>query len=285
MPASQLITTPAHAPVAQRPGMVAGPAIEMRQVRKEYASASGKTVQALAAIDLDIAAGSFVAIVGRSGCGKSTLLRMSAGLETPSGGSLSVNGAAGVKSVRYVFQNYGESLLPWLNVSRNVGFGLRHAFCPAGAASTGVQDSPSGSIERLLEEVGLSGTAALYPSELSGGMQQRLAIARALASGPEILLLDEPFSAIDALSRASMQDLLLRIWQERRITIVFVTHDIDEALYLADRVIVMKEGGKGIARDVIVPIQRPRDQVGTREDLEFLRLRREILRLVLGGKQ
>lgn len=140
-------------------------------------------------------------------------------------------------------------------------------------------------IESYLSEVGLPGTQALYPSELSGGMQQRLAIARALASGPEILLLDEPFSAIDALSRSNMQDLLLRIWQEREITIVFVTHDIDEALYLADRIIVMEEGGKGIARDIDVSLPRPREQVSTRELPEFLRLRRETLQLVLAGSQ
>ncbi len=269
---------------AQRPQKPAARrVIELRQVSKAYGSASGRCVQALQPLDLDIDAGSFVAIVGRSGCGKSTLLRMAAGLETPSSGTLSINGSDGVKSVRYVFQSYGESLLPWLSVAKNIDFGLRHAFTPASSQRTGNSRDRASQIDRLLDEVGLPGTAALYPSELSGGMQQRLAIARALASGPEILLLDEPFSAIDALSRASMQDLMLRIWQERRITIVFVTHDIDEALYLADRVVVMGEGGIGIARDLAVPIPRPRDQVATRETPEFLRLRREILELVLGG--
>ncbi len=259
--------------------------IEMRQVSKQFISASGRIVDALSPIDLDVEAGSFVAIVGRSGCGKSTLLRMAAGLENPSSGRLSVNGQGGFKSVRYVFQSYGQSLLPWLSVGRNIEFGLRHSYNPQQTQKHREKRGSADPVERLLAEVGLSGTAALYPSELSGGMQQRLAIARALASAPQILLLDEPFSAIDALSRASMQDLLLRIWQERRITIVFVTHDIEEALYLADRVIVMREGGRGIARDISVPIDRPRDQVATREASDFLRLRRDILQLVLGGRQ
>jgi NitT/TauT family transport system ATP-binding protein len=264
---------------------LAEPIIQAGALSKEYVSASGRSVLALEPVDLSIETGSFVALVGRSGCGKSTLLRLVAGLEKPTSGHLRLNGGAGVKSVRYVFQSYGESLLPWLSVGKNVEFGMRHDFRSQGKASDAAAATKSELVEGYLAEVGLSGTAALYPSELSGGMQQRLAIARALASGPEILLLDEPFSAIDALSRANMQDLLLRIWQERRITIVFVTHDIDEALYLADRVIVMREGGKGVHRDVSVPIARPRHQVATRESATFLRLRREILQLVLGDTQ
>lgn len=269
------------------PQLHAGPAIRIERLGKEYSSSSGKMVRALEPVDLDIQRGSFVAIVGRSGCGKSTLLRMLAGLENPSSGRLHWEHDAGVESVRYVFQSYGESLLPWLSVGGNVEFGLRHAF-RASASGNNAQKRPAdltALIASYLSEVGLPGTATLYPSELSGGMQQRLAIARALASGPDILLLDEPFSAIDALSRSNMQDLLLRIWQERRITVIFVTHDIDEALYLADRVIVMKEGGKGIARDIDVPLTRPREQVATRELPEFLRLRRETLQLVLEGAQ
>ncbi|QCJ01172.1 ABC transporter ATP-binding protein [Agrobacterium larrymoorei] len=263
------------------------PAIRIERLAKDYSSSSGNTVRALEPVDLDIVRESFVAIVGRSGCGKSTLLRMLAGLENPSSGRLHWEHDAGVESVRYVFQSYGESLLPWLSVGANVEFGLRHAFRGT-ASDNNIGQKPADRtalITSYLSEVGLPGTAALYPSELSGGMQQRLAIARALASGPDILLLDEPFSAIDALSRSNMQDLLLRIWQERRITIVFVTHDIDEALYLADRVIVMKEGGKGIVRDIDVSLPRPREQVATRELPEFLRLRRETLQLILEGVQ
>lgn len=263
-----------------------GAAIRMERLGKDYSSRSGKIVSALEPLDLEIRRGSFVAIVGRSGCGKSTLLRMLAGLEAPSTGRLHWQDGAGVESVRYVFQNYGSSLLPWLSVGANVEFGLRHAFrSPDPRKGQKEANGRSALIASYLSEVGLPGTAALYPFELSGGMQQRLAIARALASGPDILLLDEPFSAIDALSRSNMQDLLLRIWQERRITIVFVTHDIDEALYLADRVIVMKAGGKGIARDIDVSLPRPREQVATRELSEFLRLRRETLQLVLEGLQ
>lgn len=257
--------------------------IRLDHVAKTFATSSGREVRALSPVDIELAEGDFLAIVGRSGCGKSTALRLMAGLETPTTGHVQLRGNRG--AVRYVFQSYGDSLFPWLNAGRHIEFGLRHA-----NGGSAVYDSLSKSgredrIELFLAEVGLSGKAHLYPSELSGGMQQRLAIARALASGPEVLLLDEPFSAVDALSRAQMQDLVLRIWQERGLSVVFVTHDIDEALYLADRVIVMGENGTGIQKDVTVPLPRPRDQVATREQPEFLQLRRDILSLVLGGVQ
>ncbi|HKP14962.1 MAG TPA: ABC transporter ATP-binding protein [Gemmatimonadaceae bacterium] len=255
-------------------------AIRLGGVSKSFASASGATVHALAPIDLTVARGSFTSVVGRSGCGKSTLLRLVAGLETPSGGEVAIDGAAvsgPAASVRYVFQNYGESLLPWLTVGQNVRFGLRHAY----RRTRGSKAEQHAEVERLLDEVGLSGTADRYPYELSGGMQQRVAIARALASRPSILLLDEPFSAVDALSRATLQDLVLRVWREHELTVVFVTHDIDEALYLSDRVVVLGAAGRGIRRDVHVGLERPRDQVATRENAEFLALRREVLGLVL----
>lgn len=257
-------------------------AIDIKGLAKTFASKGRGNVRALAPVDLQIEAGSFVAIVGRSGCGKSTLLRLIAGLEKPTAGNLSVKGTDGAgRGVRYVFQNYIESLFPWLSVGQNIGFGLRHASNRNDLASaSGAKRQEL--IEGHLAEVGLAGKSSFYPSELSGGMQQRLAIARAIASQPEILLLDEPFSAIDALSRANMQDLLLRIWKQHNLTIVFVTHDIDEALYLADRVIVMKEHGAGIDQDITVPIARPRDQVASREDAGFLKLRREVLHRLLG---
>ena len=257
-------------------------AIDIKGLAKTFASNGRGNVRALAPVDLQIEAGSFVAIVGRSGCGKSTLLRLIAGLETPTAGNLSVKGTDGAeRGVRYVFQNYIESLFPWLSVGQNIEFGLRHASNSNDLASvSGAKRQEL--VEGHLAEVGLAGKSSFYPSELSGGMQQRLAIARAIASRPEILLLDEPFSAIDALSRANMQDLLLRIWKQHNLTIVFVTHDIDEALYLADRVIVMKEHGAGIDQDITVSIARPRDQVASREDAGFLKLRREVLYRLLG---
>ncbi len=254
--------------------------IVARGLGKEYRSSAGVPVRALAPTDLSIEPGSFTSIVGRSGCGKTTLLRLLAGLETPTAGELRIDGvrtAAPAPGVRYVFQNYGESLLPWLTVGRNVRFGVRHAARPRPRRE---QDAIAA---QLLREVGLDGTADRYPSELSGGMQQRVAIARALASEPGILLLDEPFSAVDALSRATLQDLVLRLWREHALTVLFVTHDIDEALYLSDRVIVLGGAGAGVRRDVAVPLPRPREQVATRELPEFLALRREVLGLVLEG--
>jgi len=264
------------------PAPVATAELSFRGVGKDYVSLRGEPVRALSPIDLDIAAESFVAVVGRSGCGKSTLLRLAAGLEAPSAGGIELGGRpvdGAPPAVRYVFQNYGESLLPWRTVGENVRFGLRHAYQGQPGLSRREQHEL---VEHRLAEVGLAGTAGRYPGELSGGMQQRVAIARALASGPRVLLLDEPFSAVDALSRANLQDLVVRIWEEHRLTILFVTHDIDEALYLADRVVVLGPGGSGVERDVAVPIDRPRDQVASREHPEYLRLRREVLELLLG---
>jgi NitT/TauT family transport system ATP-binding protein len=230
---------------------------------------------------MSVADGAFVSIVGRSGCGKSTLLRLVAGLEVPTAGTVTIDGRAISQppaNVRYLFQNYGESLLPWRTVGGNIQFGLRHAYRRAVAAD---RTDIRAVINEKLAEVGLSETADRYPSELSGGMQQRVAIARALAAEPKILLLDEPFSAVDALSRANLQDLLLRIWRSHALTILFVTHDVDEALYLSDRVIVLGPDGGGLQMEVDVSLPRPRHQIETRRDPAFLELRSEILQRVL----
>jgi len=258
-------------------------ALSIQAAAKTYRALDGSPVEALRPVDLDVPADSFVALVGRSGCGKSTLLKLVAGLEPATSGQIRVGGEPVLgppDRVRYVFQNYAESLLPWKTVGENVAFGLKHAYRAQPVRSRAERDAL---VEQYLAEVGLYGVADRYPSELSGGMQQRVAIARALAAQPEVLLLDEPFSAVDALSRATLQDLVLRIWQEHRLTVLFVTHDIDEALYLADRVVVLRAGGAGIERDVEVPLPRPRDQVATREHPDYLRQRRDILELVLGS--
>jgi len=258
--------------------------IEIAAVGKRYTSVREEDVVGLSPVDLSVAEGAFVSVVGRSGCGKSTLLRLMAGLETPSSGAIRIDGGrvhSPPPSVRYLFQNYGESLLPWKTVGGNVRFGLRHAYrdipTPQGASSE------RAAIEEKLAEVGLAGTADRYPAELSGGMQQRVAIARALAANPKILLLDEPFSAVDALSRANLQDLLQRVWKTHELTIVFVTHDIDEALYLSDRVVVLSPDGGGIQLDVEVPLPRPRHQIDTRKHADFLELRSELLARVLSN--
>ncbi len=256
--------------------------IQITSLSKSYKSVLGSDVVGLAPVSLSLRAGELVSIVGRSGCGKSTLLRLIAGLEKPSSGRVTIDGNAVTRppaSVRYLFQNFGESLLPWRTVGNNVRFGLRYSYRPV--ALPGVADADEAIVERLLDEVGLLNTSTRYPAELSGGMQQRVAIARALAANPEVLLLDEPFSAVDALSRATLQDLLLGVWQRHALTVVFVTHDIDEALYLSDRVVVLAPRGEGIRMDLSVPVPRPRDQIATRQDPTFLALRRGILSYVL----
>lgn len=268
---------PETAPPGRRSAKVA-----IAEVGKWYETSKRESVLGLSPVSLALSEGSFTALVGRSGCGKSTLLKLIAGLEEPSSGTVEVDGIrqnGPPVNVRYVFQNYGESLFPWKTVEENVRFGFRHSL-----REEDRRLSKSLQIERvhtLLGEVGLTNVGKRYPAELSGGMQQRVAIARALASGPEVLLLDEPFSAVDALSRATLQDLVLRIWESHHLTVVFVTHDIDEALYLADRVIVLGPAGAGVLDDAVVDVPRPRDQVSTREEGEFLRLRREVLGKVL----
>lgn len=261
--------------------MSAEASIRLASVGKRYRSARGETITGLSAVNLSIESGSFVSIVGRSGCGKSTLLRLIAGLETPSSGHIAVGGQPVVRppdSVRYLFQNYSESLLPWRTVGGNIKFGIDHAYRRAPRSrGANVPDI----IAEKLAEVGLAGTEERYPAELSGGMQQRVAIARALAAEPKILLFDEPFSAVDALSRANLQDLLLDVWKLHDLTIVFVTHDIDEALYLSDRLILLGPQGSGVQMDVEVPLPRPRDQIETRGAPAFLDLRSEILARVL----
>jgi NitT/TauT family transport system ATP-binding protein len=222
---------------------------------------------AVAESSLDIVPGEFVCLLGPSGCGKSTLLNCVAGYVTPSRGAVTVDGVPVTKpgpDRGMVFQQY--SLFPWKTVLDNVAFGPRvagRADCEAIART-------------FLDMVGLSRFAKRYPGELSGGMQQRVGIARALANYPSVLLMDEPFGALDAQTRLMMQENLLRIWGEFGITVLFVTHDIDEALFLADRVLVMSAAPGHIIADLAVPLARPRQpEIATEE--EFIRLKRQCL--------
>ena len=208
-------------------------------------------VRALEPTTLAVAANDFITILGPSGCGKSTLLRIVAGLDRPSSGRVLLNGreVRGPGADRgMVFQSY--TLFPWLTVAENVAFGLREK--GVGAAERGRI------VESYLDKVGLSGFARYYPKQLSGGMQQRTAIARALANDPAILLLDEPFGALDNQTRALMQELLLGIWESERKTVLFVTHDIEEAIFLASRVVVMTARPGRIKADLSVDLPHPR---------------------------
>ncbi len=235
----------------------------------------GKGDTAHLAVDqasLEIPPGEFVCILGPSGCGKSTLLNAVAGYVAPTAGSISVDGDAIDKpgpDRGMVFQQY--SLFPWKTIRENVAFGpLRTGKTRSTALSTA---------NTFLSMVGLSAFAGRYPEELSGGMKQRVGIARALANYPRVLLMDEPFGALDAQTRAMMQESLLSIWAEFRNTVLFVTHDIDEAVFLADRVVIMSAAPGKIIADLTVPLDRPRDHdIAT--DPEFVALKKQCIEAI-----
>ncbi len=219
--------------------------LAIESVSKLYADGT----QALSRLSMTIEAGRFVMITGKSGCGKSTLLRLIAGLDQPSAGAISIDGepiSGTHPAVGVVFQE--PRLLPWLSISGNVGFGLMHLS----------RDERKTRVGEALRRVGLADHAKRWPRELSGGQQQRASIARALVAAPKILLLDEPFSALDALTRADLQDQLLALWQDSKTTIVMVTHDVEEALLLADRVIVLRAQPGHIVGDLDIAMARPR---------------------------
>ena len=225
------------------------PIIEVRGLRMQFA---GKTapIVVLESIELEVVRGEFVCIVGPSGCGKSTLLNIIAGFLKPTAGEVLVNGTqvSGPNPQRiFVFQENG--VFPWLTVEQNIGFGLDRLS----------PDEKSPIIQRYVDMVGLNKFEKLYPRELSGGMRQRVEIARALAANPDIIYMDEPFGALDFLTRLKMRADLTRIWQEERKTILFVTHDIEESVQLADRVIVLSPRPGKIQKDLAIDLLRPRD--------------------------
>jgi ABC-type nitrate/sulfonate/bicarbonate transport system ATPase subunit len=222
-------------------------------------------------IDLEIARGEIVCLVGPSGCGKTTALRIATGLLAPTGGSVTFDGAPVIgprRDVAIVFQDYGKALLPWRTAAGNVSLALEASGAPRGGRAA--------RIEALLAKVGLPHHADKYPSQMSGGMQQRLQIARCLAQEPAALMMDEPFGALDAMTRQDLQDEMLTIAATTGATILFVTHDLEEAIYVGDRVIGLAPHPGRVGIELRVGLPRPRDQIATREDPEFLRLRREL---------
>ncbi|WGF90675.1 ABC transporter ATP-binding protein [Marinivivus vitaminiproducens] len=226
--------------------------MRIEAVEKVFTGARRKgETRALEPVSVDVADNDFITILGPSGCGKSTLLRIVAGLEQPSAGRVLLDGTPvrGPGADRgMVFQSY--TLFPWLTVAENIGFGLRErGIAPGGRAPV---------VQGFIDQVGLKGFENHYPKMLSGGMQQRTAIARALANDPKILLLDEPFGALDNQTRALMQEMLLAIWQEHRKTVLFVTHDIEEAIFVASRVLVMSARPGRIKADIPVDLPYPR---------------------------
>jgi NitT/TauT family transport system ATP-binding protein len=229
----------------------------------------GKTI--VENISLDVQPGEFLCIIGASGCGKTTALRLAAGLYRPTSGTVTFDGKpmlAPRRDIAIVFQDYGKALLPWRTAAGNVSLALE---------ASGVASSlRAARIDELLRKVGLPGHAEKYPAEMSGGMQQRLQIARCLAQEPKALLMDEPFGALDAMTRQGLQDEVLSLVEASKATVIFVTHDLEEAIYLGDRVIGLSPHPGRIGIELKIDLPRPRDQLTTRENPEFLRLRREL---------
>ncbi len=233
----------------------------------------------LSPTSFDVGRGEFVCIVGPSGCGKTTLLRAATGLLLASGGEVRRHGklvTEPTREVAFVFQDYGRALLPWRSVEGNISLALEAAGVPSAERPARIAD--------VLAKVGLWKHAYKFPAQLSGGMQQRVQIARCLAQKPEVLMMDEPFGALDALTRQSLQDELARLVRDEGLTVLFVTHDLEEAIYLGDRVIALQAnpgpGRPSLARMIDVQIPRPRDQLSTKEHPEFLKLRRELFAFI-----
>jgi ABC-type nitrate/sulfonate/bicarbonate transport system ATPase subunit len=239
--------------------------IEIESVDRTYVDVSDNMVEALQGINLSIRKGEFLSIIGPSGCGKTTLLRLIAGLDTPESGKITLEGeliTAPDPHRGYVFQQ--GSLFPWLTVEKNIAAGLK---------ARGVYRAEKAEVAKYIALIGLNGFEKSFPHQISGGMAQRVAIARALINRPAALLLDEPMGALDAFTRADLQDKLLELWQRDHTTMVLVTHDVDEAVYLSDRIIIMTSRPGKISEILDVHLPRPRD----RASIEFTMIRSSIL--------
>jgi NitT/TauT family transport system ATP-binding protein len=243
-------------PAAERQPAAAPPAIRIRDLHKSFGQLS-----AIDGVSLDIGRGEFFMIVGPSGCGKTTLLRILAGLETATSGTIEIDTPADSERPENAMVFQGESIFPWMNVWNNAAYGLRMRNAPASLIKERVG--------HYLDRTGLARFADYYPHQLSGGMKQRVSIARAFANDPEILLMDEPFSALDAQNKLLLQEELLRIWDEQKKTVVFITHSVDEAVYLGDRIMVMTAQPGRVKCFVGVPLPRPRAIIELQKAPEF----------------
>lgn len=251
------------------------PLLKAEGLSKSYRQLGGELTPAIEEISFEIEQREFVSIVGPSGCGKTTLLMCIAGLLPPSGGKVLIKGKeinGPPQNLVLVFQEYNKSLFAWRSVLGNVLFGLE----VKGRRANEARDKA----RELIKLVGLEGFERHYPWELSGGMQQRVAIARALAYEPEVLLMDEPFGSVDALTRLELEDTLLKLWEELGTTILFVTHDIEEAIYLSDRVYVLGRRPSRIIESVVIDLSRARNQISTRGDIKFMELRNRIYKQI-----
>ncbi len=253
--------------------------LEVRGLRKVY-EAPGRSVEALGDLTFSVEPSELVCVVGPSGCGKTTLLRCVAGLLEPTGGEVLLQGvpvAGPPPDLAVVFQEYGRSLFPWMTVRGNVELPLRAKRLP-GARRAEL-------VDQALAAVGLGDVHGAYPWQLSGGMQQRVAIARAVAYEPHVLLMDEPFAAVDAQTRAELEDLVRSVWRRTGVTIVFVTHDIDEAVYLGQRVLVLSSSPTVVQEDLAVDLPGDRDQLTTRSDPRFTELRSHVYAQIQQAKR
>ncbi|MDP2710466.1 MAG: ABC transporter ATP-binding protein [Solirubrobacteraceae bacterium] len=251
------------------------PVLEVEGLSKTYYS-DGRGTTAIRRLDFAVEEHEFVSIVGPSGCGKTTLLKCVSGLLTPSGGRTMIRGAEVTSpppEMAVVFQDYSRSLFPWLTVRKNVALPLRRR-------SISGKDRV---VRESLEAVGLGKVPDHYPWQLSGGMQQRVAIARALAYQPKVLLMDEPFASVDAQTRAELEDLVLSVRSEFGVTIVFVTHDIDEAVYMSDRVLVLSPPPCEIQETLVIDLPLPRDQITTKAEPAFASYRARVYRAIQEG--
>ncbi|WP_461175082.1 ABC transporter ATP-binding protein [Arthrobacter sp. Z1-9] len=253
--------------------------LSVRGLKKVYHT-DGGDIEAVRNLTFDLARGELACLVGPSGSGKTTLLKCIAGLLAATEGEVMLDGqriTGPPKKMAVVFQEYGRSLFPWLRIADNVELPLKNAGVPKVERRRRVDDA--------LEAVGLSHVPKSYPWQLSGGMQQRVAIARAVAYQPEVLLMDEPFAAVDAQTRADLEDLVRRLWKDLGMTVLFVTHDIDESVYLGERVIILSSSPTVVQEDIVIDLPDERDQLETRSSPRFAELRHHVYEQIQRAKK